>query len=132
MATEVLVNDGGAPARILPFTAGSAVTAGRLVTLGGDGKVDHSGANAHNAIGVALIDAAADGDPISVVTGKGVILNVAVSGTMDEGKLLKVTANGVLVTGTDSVLALSGTSYAVCLATGTGTDVRMVKCLMRN
>mgnify|MGYP003149158540 CR=1 FL=1 len=132
MATEVLVNDGGAPARILPFTAGSAVTAGRLVTLAGDGKVDHSGVNAHNAIGVALTDAAADGDIMSVVTGKGVILNVAVSGTMDEGKLLKVTANGVLVTGTDATLALSGTSYAVCLELGTGTGVRMVKCLMRN
>jgi len=103
-----------------------------LVTLAGDGKVDHSGVNAHNAIGVALTDAAADGDIMSVVTGKGVILNVAVSGTMDEGKLLKVTANGVLVTGTDATLALSGTSYAVCLELGTGTDVRMVKCLMRN
>ena len=98
MATEVLVNDGGAPARILPFTAGSAVTAGRLVTMAGTGKVGHSGVNAHNAIGVALTDAAADGDIMSVVTGK----------------------------------ALSGTSYAVCLELGTGTGVRMVKCLMRN
>ena len=26
MATEILINDGGAPARILPFTAASAVT----------------------------------------------------------------------------------------------------------
>ena len=88
MATEVLVNDGGAPARILPFTAGSAI--------------------------------------------KGVILNCAVSGTMDEGKLLDVHTAGILVTGTDSTIAASGTTVAVCLETGSGTDVRLVKCLMRN
>ena len=28
MATEILVNDGGAPARILPFIAGAAIDAG--------------------------------------------------------------------------------------------------------
>ena len=49
MATEVLVNDGGAPARILPFTAGTAVIGGRVVTLATDGAVDHSGANAHKS-----------------------------------------------------------------------------------
>lgn len=131
MATEVLVNDGGAPARILPFTAGSAITAGRVVTLANDGEIDHSNVDAHNTLGVALTDASS-GSIASVVTGKGVILNVAVSGTMDEGKLLDVTANGVLVTGTDATIAASGTTVAVCLETGSGTGVRMVKCLMRN
>ena len=132
MATEVLVNDGGAPARILPFTAGTAVTGGRVVTLATDGAVDHSGANAHNSIGVALMDAAA-GDMVSVVTGKGVILNVACSGTIDEGKLLEVTANGVLVTGTDATLALSGTTVGVSM-TGAAysSTLTMSPVLMRN
>ena len=41
MATEILVNDGGAPARILPFTAGSTVTAGYAVYNGDtDGEVN--------------------------------------------------------------------------------------------
>jgi hypothetical protein len=31
MATEILVNDGGAPARILPYLAGEAITAGQAV-----------------------------------------------------------------------------------------------------
>ena len=132
MATEVLVNDGGAPARILPFTAGSAITAGRAVEMDGDGNVDHAGIDAHNVLGIALTDAAAN-SVASIVTGKGVILNCAVSGTMDEGKLLDVGhANGILVTGTDATIAASGTTVAVCLELGTGTGVRMVKCLMRN
>ena len=132
MATEVLVNDGGAPARILPFTAGSAITAGRAVTMAAnDGAIDHAGVDAHNVIGIALTDASAN-DIASVVTGKGVILNCAVSGTMDEGKLLDVHTAGILVTGTDATIAASGTTVAVCLETGSGTGVRLVKCLMRN
>ena len=41
MATEILVNDGGAPARILPYIAGSTVAAGNAVTIASDGQVDH-------------------------------------------------------------------------------------------
>ena len=33
MATEILVNDGGAPARILPFNAGEAITAGDALSI---------------------------------------------------------------------------------------------------
>ncbi len=39
MATEILVNDGGAPARILPFTAGMALTGGRAVQMESDGTI---------------------------------------------------------------------------------------------
>lgn len=133
MATEVLVNDGGAPARILPFTAGTAVTGGRVVTLASDGAVDHSGADAHNAIGVALMDAAV-GDMVSVVTGKGVILNVYCSGTIDEGKLLDVVADGVLIAGTDATIAASGTTVGVAMtgATVTTNTYAMHPVLMRN
>ena len=133
MATEVLVNDGGAPARILPFKAGTAVTGGRGVPLAADGAVDHSGAHAHNTIGVALMDAAA-GDMVSVVTGKGVILNVACSGTIDEGKLLEVSDTaGVLTFDSDATIALSGTCVGVALTGATlGTTPTMVPVLMRN
>ena len=33
MATEILVNDGGAPARIMPFVTDEAITAGDAVQL---------------------------------------------------------------------------------------------------
>ena len=132
MATEVLVNDGGAPSRILPFTAGSAISAGRMVTLATDGEVDQSGADAHNAIGVAMVDATS-GNILPVVTGKGVICNVACSGTIDEGKLLDVTADGVLITGTDATIAASGTTVGVAMTGATlGSTVTLLPVLMRN
>ena len=33
MATEILVNDGGAPSRILPFTANGAISGGEVVEI---------------------------------------------------------------------------------------------------
>jgi hypothetical protein len=77
---------------------------------------------------------AAVGDMVSVVTGKGVILNVYCSGTVDEGKLLEVVAAGVLVTGTDATLALSGTTVGVAMtgATVTANTYAMHPVLMRN
>jgi hypothetical protein len=40
MATEVLVNDGGAPARIIPYIAGSTISAGDPLQIATDGEVD--------------------------------------------------------------------------------------------
>ena len=37
MATEVLINDGGAPARIIPYIAGSTISAGDPLQVGTDG-----------------------------------------------------------------------------------------------
>ena len=39
MATEILINDGGAPARILPYTAAEAIVAGDACTINADGKL---------------------------------------------------------------------------------------------
>jgi hypothetical protein len=79
MATEILINDGGAPARILPYTAAEALTAGDACTVDTNGKLqkadsDDSGFD-FAYVGVALTDAAADA-VASVVTGQGVILNI--------------------------------------------------------
>jgi len=51
MATEILVNDGGAPARILPFTAGATVSGGEAVIMSADGEIDPAGAAATNVLG---------------------------------------------------------------------------------
>jgi hypothetical protein len=48
MATEILVNDGGAPARILPFTAGATLSGGEAVIMSADGELDPAGAAATN------------------------------------------------------------------------------------
>ena len=115
MATEILVNDGGAPARILPFYASAAITGGQALDIvNGSGTPDGQvvAASAHGAaaqcVGFALTDASAGGTA-SVITGKGVILNVFCSGTIDEGDLLQVTADGSLVPGTtaDSGVAVA-------------------------
>lgn len=77
MATEILVNDGGAPARILPFLAGEAISAGEALTASATADMTAVLATAGNIniIGFALTDAAS-GDMCSVITGKGVTLNV--------------------------------------------------------
>ena len=79
MATEILINDGGAPARILPYTTVEAITAGDACTLNTNGllqKADSDDTGFDFAyVGIALTDAAA-GAVASVVTGVGVILNI--------------------------------------------------------
>ena len=76
MATEILVNDGGAPARILPFVAGEDISAGEALTAGtADMTAVLATQGNINIIGFALTDAAS-GDMCSGVTGKGGILKV--------------------------------------------------------
>ena len=80
MATEILINDGGAPARILPYTAGSTIVAGKAVTIGTDGKVDHTAVSGSKMLGVALT-AATENGVCNVISGHGVQLNVYTSGS---------------------------------------------------
>jgi len=81
MATEILVNDGGAPARILPYIAGVALTGGQLVTASTtSGEVvlalkTLGNQQKHASLGYCLVDAAS-GSVASIITGKGVQLNV--------------------------------------------------------
>ena len=83
MATEILVNDGGAPARIMNLgVAGAAIEAGMLVDIDSNGKIqaatDDQEASASGmkvALGVLLVDAVS-GEPTSVGTGKGIVCNV--------------------------------------------------------
>jgi hypothetical protein len=90
MATEILINDGGAPARILPFTAAAAVTAGDVVNITSAGKVTpaHTGLAAgfkENILGYALTTVSAD-ELCSVITGKGVMLKANCAAAMTTGK----------------------------------------------
>ena len=79
MATEILINDGGAPARILPYTTAEAITAGDACSLNTNGLLQQADSDDTGFdfayVGVALTDAAS-GAVCSVVTGVGVILNI--------------------------------------------------------
>ena len=106
MATEILVNDGGAPARILPFTAGSAITAGYPLQMGTDVEVDTiASADIVHPIGVALTTVSS-GETASAVTGHGVVLNVYCSGTIARGGYVATLADGNLGPGSSSAVSV--------------------------
>jgi alkyl sulfatase BDS1-like metallo-beta-lactamase superfamily hydrolase len=104
MATEILLNDGGAPARILPFTAAETVTAGNLLTVDATGKVQNAistdtAGQQFAGIGFALTTITS-GNIASVITGKGVILNINCK-DVDEGVALMMgTTAGEMITAT--------------------------------
>jgi|TARA_Y100000296_G_C5122538_1_gene231167 hypothetical protein len=135
MATEILVNDGGAPARILPFTAGSTVTAGYAVYMGSDGEVDHIAVSGSLPLGYAFT-AATSGNICNVITGHGVMLNVFCSGA-------NITVNGSAGTNTlgtstqDGALTLTpntadGHANTVALALESGSaTAALMKVLTR-
>ena len=90
MATEILINDGGAPARILPFTAGAAITAGDVVNIDSAGDVvpAHTGLAAgfkESILGYALTTVS-DTELCSVITGKGVMLKANCAAAITTGK----------------------------------------------
>ena len=74
MAKEILVNDGGAPARIIPMVCNEAISAGEALKMHTDGYVMLATA-LQEIIGFALTDAVALGT-VNVVSGSGVVLNV--------------------------------------------------------
>ena len=69
----IIVNDGGAPARIINFTAGEAISAGEALKCHTDGKAMLATDNDAPVAGFALTDAAS-GAQCSMVTGSGVVL----------------------------------------------------------
>ena len=123
----ILVNDGGAPARIINFKAGEAVSAGMVLkasdaTAGEVLKATESGAR---PIGVALTDAAS-GDQISVITGSGIVCYILCT---DEGlgALLMVDEGGTAGY-LDVRAADSDADYAVTLENNDGAG--LPKCLI--
>tara|TARA_R100001015_G_C4471093_1_gene54746 strand:+ start:113 stop:541 length:429 start_codon:yes stop_codon:yes gene_type:complete len=104
MATEILVNDGGAPARILNLgNAGAAIEAGIVVDIDSNGKIQAAtddqtgGTNKAQAaaLGVLLVDAVS-GAPTSVITGKGIVCNVQSVAGLTVGEELVVDDAGKL------------------------------------
>jgi hypothetical protein len=132
MATEILVNDGGAPARILPFKAGEDVVAGEPVmveAVTGD-IVDTIASYAMTGI---AFNTAADGEMVNVITGSGVIVRALCDQNASPGDYLTVAAGSLLG------LANAATSddaeehvVAICLEQGdTSSGSQLLKVLLK-
>ena len=117
MATEILVNDGGAPARILPFVATATVTAGDLLMVHTDGKVKPTTTAVIPNIGVAL-NAAASGELVNVITGKGSIVRVIQNTNLAAGAIVMIDSSNV-----GEVIAHTGTGEANLMVGVTLEDV---------
>ena len=103
MATEILINDGGAPARILPFVAAEDITAGNALTVDTSGEVVNANtgdaANKFAAVGYALTTITS-GNIVSVITGHGVVLNVNCADVAAGIAMMMGTTDGRLLTAT--------------------------------
>ena len=131
MASEILVNDGGAPARILPFEAGEAIVAGEPVQVHTDGTVIDTTAN-FMMTGVALT-AAADGAICNVVTGSGVIVRALCDQDASPGDYLNVAAGSLSGTANANTHDDAGSHpVGVCLEQGDGSSgSQLLKVLMK-
>ena len=143
MATEILVNDGGAPARIMNLgNAGADIEAGMFVDINSSGAIvanagmdaeEDSSSGQNVGLGVLLVDAT-DGNPTSIITGKGVVCNV------QAGEALSTVGTEVTINGDGKVEASADMdahrAVGITLAasfTGKdsgGTDTTFVKVLL--
>jgi len=114
MADEIIVNDGGAPARIIPFIADDTIAAGDYCIMIASGEVEPANASGQVGLGVSLT-AATSGNIVNMVTGKGVVLKTYVSGTIAAGARL-------FVDSADMVLRTAGTAPTLEQAVATYVD----------
>jgi len=135
MATEVLVNDGGAPCRIIPMivktadvTAGDAL-ASEEVGAGLDAKCQplNTSLTEKIFIGVALTDAAI-GEVCNVITGRGVVCMINCTDVNAGIVMMGGTAAGRLTALTGTYTGLSVSSAALTLENNGA--VGLTKCLI--
>tara|TARA_R100001126_G_scaffold92578_1_gene62515 strand:- start:68 stop:496 length:429 start_codon:yes stop_codon:yes gene_type:complete len=139
MATEILVNDGGAPSRIMNLgLANAALEAGLVVDINSSGKIiaaadDQTGGTSKAqaaALGVLLVDAVA-GAPTSIITGKGIVCNVQSVAGLTVGEELVVDDAGKLEHSanieTDRIFAIAlGATFAGEDSSGNATNFTKV------
>ena len=139
MATEILVNDGGAPARIMNLAVANAdLEAGLVVDINSSGKIiaaadDQTGGTNKAqaaALGVLLVDATS-GNPTSIITGKGIVCNVQSVAGLTVGEELVVDDAGKLEHSgnidTDRIFAVAlASTFAGTDSGGTATNFTKV------
>jgi hypothetical protein len=80
----IIVNDGGAPARIINFIAAADISAGEGLKMDTAGKAALTTDNNLPLAGVALTDASA-GFQCSMVTGSGLVLYMICAAAVEQG-----------------------------------------------
>tara|TARA_Y100000296_G_scaffold57220_1_gene65632 strand:+ start:1864 stop:2262 length:399 start_codon:yes stop_codon:yes gene_type:complete len=126
---NILVNDGGAPARIMKVgNAGADIDAGTFVKFDGTNVVvaDADLPDTSDAIGVLFVDATS-GDPASVVTGSGIQVFLKATGTVNAGQALGHDASGLAK---NSGIAATDQKMAVALEGKGDTHTGFVKALL--
>ena len=125
MATEILINDGGAPARILPFLASEDLTAGYAIAINssGEAKLADRDDGELAVIGYALTTITS-GNIVSVISGHGVILNVYCAAITAGKGLMLGTTDGQMVEATN--VTLLPNNQATALETGTGGLTKVI------
>jgi hypothetical protein len=126
---NILVNDGGAPCRIMKLgDAGADIDAGTIVEFNSSGNIvvasEDLPSYLNAAVGVLFVDATS-GDPASVITGKGAVVFLKATGTIAAGAAL----------GHDNAgLAKAKTSaderFAIALEAKSATHTDFVKALL--
>jgi hypothetical protein len=126
---NILVNDGGAPARIMKVgNAGADIDAGCFVKFNGTNVVvaDADLPDTSDAIGVLFVDATS-GDPASVVTGSGIQVFLKATGTVNAGQALSHDAAGLAK---NTGIAATDQKMAVALEGKGDTHTGFVKAML--
>ena len=108
----ILVNDGGAPARIINFKAAAAISAGECLRIDGSGKAALTTDQNLPIAGVALTDVSS-GAQCSMVTGSGVILYVVCEPNVSRGDSLMTDGTSGATAGSLIAWSVSGDDMAV-------------------
>tara|TARA_Y100000296_G_scaffold51574_1_gene59134 strand:- start:949 stop:1338 length:390 start_codon:yes stop_codon:yes gene_type:complete len=115
----ILVNDGGAPARIINFTAAAAISAGECCKIDTNGKAALATDGTLPVAGFALADAAS-GDLVSLVTGSGVVI-YAITTAVTVGDTLMADTSGTAGS-LDTTTADTDEFVAIALETNATVD----------
>jgi len=118
----VLINDGGAPARIMNFTAAAAISAGECLKIDSNGKAALATDESLPTAGFALVDADVD-KLVSVITGSGIMIN-AITLAVTAGQSLTLSAtDGALNDSTGGGSSGDDTPVFMAIALETTTAV---------
>jgi hypothetical protein len=119
---NILVNDGGAPARIMKLgNAAADIDAGTFVGMSGatvSAAILNNLPDQQEAVGVLFVDATS-GDPASVVTGSGIQVFLKSTGTIAAGDKLGHNGDGVALKVTDGAHKVMGVALEAKSATHT-------------
>ena len=129
MATEILINDGGAPSRILPFVANADISAGEVVKASTTaGRVDLATVATAPVLGVSLTDAAS-GSTCNVISGRGIIVNIYVTDEDAGANLMVDGTAGQLDLWVDSADA-GATNQVVACTLEDNDGAGLTKCML--